>query len=150
MKNETSAARATRISFILRQADQACCAVLIGLALGAIAVCWIYQGGLSGRLIDVDKADRQSIHFRIDMNEAEWPEWALLPGVGETLARRIVESRANEGPFRRPEELLRVRGIGAKTLERIRPYLATHRVEGVSDALSRDEGDTFPKGKPLE
>ena len=47
----------------------------------------------------------------------------MLPGVGETLARRIVESRSEAGPFTELEALRRVRGIGPKTLERIRPYL---------------------------
>ncbi len=47
----------------------------------------------------------------------------MLPGVGETLAKRIVESRAAEGRFADVEELQRVRGIGPKTLERMKPYL---------------------------
>jgi len=36
------------------------------------------------------------------------------------LAARILESRARDGPFLNPEDLLRVRGIGPATLERIR------------------------------
>jgi competence protein ComEA len=43
--------------------------------------------------------------------------------VGETLARRIVETRAAEGPFVDFDDLRRVRGIGPKTLERMKPYL---------------------------
>jgi competence protein ComEA len=48
---------------------------------------------------------------------------ALLPGIGEVLARRIVEDRRQRGPFRDLGELRRVRGIGPKTLEGMRPYL---------------------------
>ena len=51
------------------------------------------------------------------------PELAELPGVGETLARRIVEVRRERGPFADHEDLRRVRGIGPRTLERLRPYL---------------------------
>jgi competence protein ComEA len=47
----------------------------------------------------------------------------LLPGVGESLARRIVESRGALGRFADLDELRRVRGIGPKTLERIKPFL---------------------------
>lgn len=47
----------------------------------------------------------------------------MLPGLGETLAKRIVASRESEGPFRDHDDLRRVRGIGPRTLERIRPYL---------------------------
>jgi competence protein ComEA len=63
-------------------------------------------------------------HFSVDVNSADWPELVQLPGVGETLARRIVESREQDGPFTDPSDLRRVRGIGPKTLQRIQPYLA--------------------------
>jgi competence protein ComEA len=46
-----------------------------------------------------------------------------LPGIGETLAHRIVETRETGGPFPSPDDLRRVRGIGPKKLEEIRPYL---------------------------
>ncbi len=54
---------------------------------------------------------------------ADWPEFAQLPDIGETLARRIVESRVEQGPYADHDQLLRVRGIGPRTLERMRPYL---------------------------
>ena len=46
-----------------------------------------------------------------------------LPGIGPTLAKRIVESRQAAGPFADQDDLRRVRGIGPKTMEQIRPYL---------------------------
>ena len=51
-----------------------------------------------------------------------------IEGSGKTtqlrkLAERIVESRETGGPFRDNDDLRRVRGIGARTLENIRPYL---------------------------
>ena len=60
----------------------------------------------------------------IDVERASAAEWERLPGIGPSLAARIVADRAAHGPFGTLEGLLRVRGIGAKTLERIRPYLA--------------------------
>jgi len=65
----------------------------------------------------------KTARFLVDVNAAEWPELAQLPEVGETLARRIVDSRQQEGPFLDHDDLRRVRGIGPKTLETIRPYL---------------------------
>jgi competence protein ComEA len=53
----------------------------------------------------------------------DWPELSQLPGIGEALARRIVESRQRDGEFVDHQELRRVRGIGPRTLERITPYL---------------------------
>jgi competence protein ComEA len=46
-----------------------------------------------------------------------------LPGIRETLARRIVQDRIKNGPFHAPEDLLRVPGIGPRTLNRLRPLL---------------------------
>jgi len=80
-------------------------------------------GWFRGNLIEIDRAPRSTAAFTIDVNEADWPEISQLPGIGETLARRIVDSRATEGPYVDVDELQRVRGIGPKTLERIKPYL---------------------------
>jgi competence ComEA-like helix-hairpin-helix protein len=60
---------------------------------------------------------------RIDINRASPADFELLPGVGPTLARRIVAHRAANGPFRAPEELLNVHGIGRRTLDRLLPLL---------------------------
>ena len=54
---------------------------------------------------------------------SDWPELSQLPGIGEALARRIVESREADGPFADHQQLRRVRGIGPRTLERSTPYL---------------------------
>jgi competence ComEA-like helix-hairpin-helix protein len=59
----------------------------------------------------------------LDPNRATAEALEELPGIGPALARRIVESRDADGPFRSVEELLRVRGIGPALLERIRPRL---------------------------
>jgi competence protein ComEA len=103
--------------------DQAAVAAITLLSLLSIGTYWLVQGGASGRLIEIDRSPRQTASFQIEINEADWPELSLLPGVGETLARRIVESRGTQGRFADVDDLRRVRGIGPKTLERIRPFL---------------------------
>ena len=57
----------------------------------------------------------------LDLNRASAVDLAGLPGVGPTLARRIIDERQGRGGFRRVEELLEVRGIGPATLARIQP-----------------------------
>lgn len=109
--------------WLLRRADQAAVAALVMLGLGATLAWWLVQGGQSGRLIEFDEAEPQAASFLVDINSADWPELAQLPGVGETLARRIVDSRHSDGPFLDHDDLRRVRGIGPKTVERLRPYL---------------------------
>jgi competence ComEA-like helix-hairpin-helix protein len=56
---------------------------------------------------------------RIDINTATQKELEALPGVGPTIAKRIIEGR----PYRSVDELDRVNGIGKKRLEEIRPLV---------------------------
>lgn len=60
----------------------------------------------------------------LDINRAGVTELQQLPGIGPTLARRIVATREATGPFASPEDLLRVPGIGPKRLGRLRPWVA--------------------------
>ena len=60
---------------------------------------------------------------RLDINRADARELDALPGVGPVLAERIVQQRGRFGPFRDLDELLVVRGVGPRLLERLRPRL---------------------------
>lgn len=56
---------------------------------------------------------------KINPNEAPQEELERLPGIGPETARRIISER-NAAPFRSVDDLLRVKGIGPKTLSRFR------------------------------
>jgi competence protein ComEA len=58
----------------------------------------------------------------VNINTATPAELELLPGIGPTRSRAIVAYRTKK-PFKDPRHLLRVKGIGRKTLHRILPYL---------------------------
>jgi competence protein ComEA len=58
----------------------------------------------------------------IDLNTAGPDELSLLPGVGPSLAARIVEDRMARGPFRAIDDLDRVRGVGPALLRAVRPF----------------------------
>lgn len=109
--------------WLLKRADQAAVGGLTLAALVFLAVWWCGQGGWQGRLIEIDRQPPTDIEFLVDVNRANWPELAQLPGIGETLSKRIVSSRETQGPFIDHDDLRRVRGIGPKTLEKMRPYL---------------------------
>ena len=107
----------------IRLADQFSLAVVVLLSLSIIGGYWLSGLKRQGGWIEIDKAPQQPVEYRVDLNQAQWPELALLPGVGESLARRIVEYREEHGAFSNLDQLANVRGIGAVKLERIRPYL---------------------------
>lgn len=62
------------------------------------------------------------VDHRVDINTASVAELATLPGIGESKAKAIVEYRAAD-PFHSVEDLKKVKGIGDKTFETLRPNL---------------------------
>ncbi len=76
------------------------------------------SANLSGLKLYIPEAGKTEPQ-KIDINRAE--VWLLeaLPGIGETLARRIVDYRQQNGPFHSTNELLKVAGIGKATYEQI-------------------------------
>ncbi|TVS15259.1 MAG: hypothetical protein EA424_16735 [Planctomycetaceae bacterium] len=109
---------------LLSRLDQASIAVILTVALAAILWSLFSRGYHHGGLIDIEQAESVEIEFLVDVNTAEWPELTLLPNIGEVLAQRIIEYRQQEGSFTDHDQLQQVAGIGPRTLEAIRPYLA--------------------------
>jgi competence ComEA-like helix-hairpin-helix protein len=72
--------------------------------------------------------------LRLELNQASERELSLLPSIGPTLARRMVEHRAARGSFSSVEDLNQVHGVGDKTIQQISPYLY---VVGSSITISR-------------
>ncbi len=60
---------------------------------------------------------------KVNINTAGIDELVTLPGVGRAYAQRIIEYRDKNGPFKRVEDLLNVRGIGEKTFAKIKDRL---------------------------
>lgn len=98
-------------------------ALLVLVGLVATFVWWLSHGGASGNLIELERADPRAVRFEVDINSATWPELLQLPAIGETLAKRIVDARLKDGPFHDHKDLMRVRGIGPRTFNTIKPYL---------------------------
>lgn len=57
--------------------------------------------------------------IRVNINTADIEELTRLPGIGPSIARRIIEFREENGPFSRPEDIMNVRGIGPSRFEQI-------------------------------
>jgi competence protein ComEA len=61
---------------------------------------------------------------RVDLNQAPVEELDRLPRVGPALARRIVEDRAANGPYRTLADLARVTGVGPRLLRELEPHVS--------------------------
>ena len=59
----------------------------------------------------------------VNINTASVAQFEELPGIGAKTAQRIVEFRQKNGPFRKVEELMNVKGIGEKSFLKLKPYL---------------------------
>lgn len=97
------------------------------------AVCLFLLLWASWRWVDLSRWGNEEIEIRnltamktsylIDINQANWLEYAMLDGIGEVLAKRIIEYRDEQGPFASVQNLRNVKGIGKKTFEKIEPHL---------------------------
>jgi competence protein ComEA len=115
----------------LRPIVRALVVPVLGLSLSGIAAHPV--------LADGDAAPAP--HKVVNINQATAQELARLPRVGPKLADRIVAHRAQHGPFKRPEDLMQVKGVGEKFFTTLKPYLAvsgpTTLAEKVSSSGSR-------------
>ena len=68
-------------------------------------------------------SDQPPSRVRININQATTEELESVPGLGPKLSQRIVEYRNIHGPFRKLEDLVDVRGIGPKNLEKLADHL---------------------------
>ena len=68
-------------------------------------------------------AKAYDISGKLELNTATTAELEALPGIGPVLAARIVEQRRRTGGFSSVEEILAVRGIGRKTLDKFREWV---------------------------
>ena len=69
------------------------------------------------------EAAPQASSKKININTASVDELQKLPRIGSSVAQRIVDFRKKNGPFKKIEEIMKVKGIGEKTFEQIKDLI---------------------------
>jgi comEA protein len=78
----------------------------------------------SHQSIETDEAGfTHSPIYPISINRSTSQELQNVPGIGPVTAGRIIDFRIQNGPFRSLGDLMEVKGIGSKTMEKIKPYI---------------------------
>ncbi len=66
---------------------------------------------------------KKEIPHDVDINTADKKQLTELPGIGPVTAQAIIDYRQTNGQFKSNDERTKVKGIGAKTLAKLKPYL---------------------------
>jgi len=81
----------------------------------------------NGQVIKINKkwmpaSQRITLEIPLHPDRMNVGDWEALPGIGPKIAERIENDRQKNGDFETLETLQRVRGIGPKTIERLKKY----------------------------
>ena len=90
---------------------------VLGLAHPAAAAAQQKSGSRSS-------SAKPAVTTPININTATASELTVLPGIGAKTAERIVEYRQKNGPFKKVEELMNVRGVGEKNFLKLKSQIA--------------------------
>jgi competence ComEA-like helix-hairpin-helix protein len=89
------------------------------LSFGLLALCFVLEG--------ISSATKKPPLKPININSANSEELQQVPGIGPATAEKILQMRKSYGAFKSVDDLLSIRGIGKKRLEKMRKYLTVSK-----------------------
>jgi competence ComEA-like helix-hairpin-helix protein len=93
-------------------------------------------------------AKKPPLHL-VDLNSASAGELEQVPGIGPTTAEEILQMRKSHGAFKNVDDLLAIKGIGKKRLDKVRKYLTMSKPPARKPATASDAG-TASKAPPQQ
>jgi competence ComEA-like helix-hairpin-helix protein len=119
------------------------------LIFGLLAFCLVLEG-ISG-------ATKKPPLKPININTANSEELQQVPGIGPATADKILQMRKSYGAFKSVDDLLSIRGIGKKRLEKMRKYLTVSKSASLNkppcpgcDKPTASRPKTLPPAPPAE
>ena len=116
--------------------------LLLSALFLAFTAGWFLRGGISSEPLRVETERRleaaatalpapspEPEREKVNVNTAGAEELEELPGIGEKRAADIIADREANGPYRFPEDITRVKGIGEETLAECLEYITTEDTE---------------------
>ena len=80
----------------------------------------------------------------VNVNSAAAAQLALLPRVGPSVAQKILDFRKENGPFKSAEDLMLVQGIGEKTFQLLKPYVAVSGETTLKEKVKAGKASSAP------
>lgn len=84
----------------------------------------------------------------VNINTASSAELQQVPGIGPVTAEKIIQMRKSYGQFKSVDDLLAIKGIGKKRLEKMRKYLTVGKAATPSGATQPSGRTASPSSKP--
>jgi competence ComEA-like helix-hairpin-helix protein len=84
----------------------------------------------------------------VNINTANYEQLQTVPGIGPATAAKILQMRKTYGAFKSVDDLLAIRGLGAKRLEKMRKYLTVGKPAATKPAAHPSTKSPPPVEKP--
>lgn len=119
----------------------------LGLTLGAILFSFTAPAQAAPAAAEAKEGKKGSV---ININSADTTQLSLLPRIGPSVAQRIVDYRKKNGPFKTTDDLMLVQGIGEKTFQLLKPYVAIAGETTLKEKVkgSKTGSSSKSEGKP--
>lgn len=99
--------------------------IIVAVRLVTILTSLIIIPACSSRFADIPTKGAATSQNAININTATVDDLEKLPHIGRKTAESIVEFREANGPFRRVEHLMQIRGISEERFLELRPFIKT-------------------------
>ena len=107
----------------------------VRIVAGALAVALFMAAGVGPRAVAAQAASTKNNAPAgvVNLNVATAAKLESLPGVGPAMASRIVDYRQKNGPFKKIEDLMNLKGIGEKSFLKLKPLITVAQTAKAAD-----------------